>query len=247
MKKLHPAMLAVLMLCATVLSGHRAHPKPTDIYVVLDRSGSMESMAADAIGGFNRFLADQQGSKHSGRITMSLFQFDDEYECVFERTAVVKVEPLTDETFVPRGMTALLDAIGRTIEHARAERISGHKLIFVILTDGEENHSTEFDHQQINRMISDRQEAGVPFVFLAANQDAIQTASQLGISAATSLTFTGSTVGIAIDAASGLVDDAVSLTDITDGIVDHLSFTDEQREEAAGETDDGGEEDNEDN
>ncbi|MGO9712554.1 MAG: VWA domain-containing protein, partial [Polyangiaceae bacterium] len=85
----------------------------THITVVLDRSGSMSSVAADAVGGFNTFLAQQQ--KLPGAATMTLVQFDHEYQVVHEALNLRDVVPLTKETFVPRGQTALYDAVGRAV------------------------------------------------------------------------------------------------------------------------------------
>lgn len=107
-----------------------------------------------------------------------------------------QVPPLTHETFVPRGMTALLDAIGRTINTtgerlaAMAEEQRPGKVIFVILTDGQENTSREMTLEQINQMITRQTEVyNWDFVFIGANQDAIQTGSQLGIGAGNSLSY----------------------------------------------------------
>ena len=87
--------------------------KYTQIIVVLDRSGSMHHIKADTIGGFNQFLNEQK--KQKGKAEMSLVLFDDQYEVVFERLDIQTIVELNDETFVPRGTTALLDAIGKTI------------------------------------------------------------------------------------------------------------------------------------
>ncbi len=89
----------------------------THITLVLDRSGSMESMRGDAIGGFNTFLKDQQAAP--GIASLTLVQFDDRYEKPYEFAPLPSVEPLTEKTFVPRGSTALLDAVGQAIDQRR--------------------------------------------------------------------------------------------------------------------------------
>lgn len=89
----------------------------TDITVVLDRSGSMSSIADDIIGGLNEFVARQKGVE--GQAHFTLVQFDDEYEVVHFRVPIGEVPTLTRKTYVPRGSTALLDAIGRTVNEVR--------------------------------------------------------------------------------------------------------------------------------
>jgi uncharacterized protein YegL len=158
----------------------------THISFVLDRSGSMQSMLNDAIGGFNAFLAEQQA--FPGEATFTLAQFDNIYELIYPFANLQDVKPLTKETFVPRGSTALLDAIGKCIietgKHLAAtpEPARPEKVLFVILTDGEENSSREFDLHKINELITHQQDVYQwQFIFLAANQDAIASASRLGI------------------------------------------------------------------
>jgi hypothetical protein len=122
-----------------------ATTKTTEIAVILDRSGSMESIANDAIGGFNAFVDSQR--RQPGEARMSLVLFDDRYEVPIKSQPLAKVPLLTRQTFVPRGSTALLDAIGRTIKRmtdAFAARPAANRpdtIIVAILTDGEENAS----------------------------------------------------------------------------------------------------------
>ncbi len=172
----------------------------TDINIVLDRSGSMQSIKNDTIGGFNAFLEAQKTVP--GEASISLVQFDNVYEVVYQARALGDAPELTATTFVPRGSTALLDAIGRAI-NATGERLAAmaeadrpSKVIFVILTDGYENASQEFTAAQINQMIQHQRDAYQwEFVFLGANQDAITTASQLGIQAGNAMSYAASPVG----------------------------------------------------
>jgi hypothetical protein len=171
----------------------------TDITIVLDRSGSMEAVADDTIGGFNRFLLDQKQAPGDGVFT--LVQFDHEYEFVHRAAPLAGVQPLTRKTFVPRGHTALLDAIGRTLNDT-FERLSKtdesqlpDSVIFVILTDGHENASREFSRETVFRQISQRREQGWNFVFLGANQDAIESGAGLGINAGSSLSYAANARG----------------------------------------------------
>jgi hypothetical protein len=172
----------------------------THITIVLDRSGSMCAVAGDTIGGFNKFLADQKAVP--GFATLTLAQFDHEYEIVHNSKPVAEVPPLDDKTFVPRGNTALLDAIGRTIV-ATGATLAGMpedqrpaKVVFVIITDGQENASREYTRAKVLEMITHQRETYAwEFVFLGANQDAIAAGSSLGISVANSLTYASNAVG----------------------------------------------------
>lgn len=172
----------------------------TDITVVLDRSGSMQHGAEDTIGGFNKFLDDQKAAP--GTATISLHQFDHEFDTVINAKDIKVAEHLSSKTFVPRGQTALLDAIGRSIkdtgsrlensaEHDRAE-----KVVFVIITDGMENASHEFSHSQIREMIEHQKTwYSWEFVFLGAELDAKAVASSMGISGANAMATAGNAIG----------------------------------------------------
>lgn len=168
----------------------------TEIIAIIDRSGSMVTIANDAIGGFNTFLADQQQVPGEARMTLALF--DDKFEYVYAGKPLSEAEPLTGKTFVPRGGTALLDAIGRTLNEQGA-RIKGdnwaEKVIVCILTDGGENQSREFKHDQIKTMVKHAEEHGWSFVFLAANQDAFAAGASYGISAAHTMAFAANATG----------------------------------------------------
>jgi Mg-chelatase subunit ChlD len=160
----------------------------TDIVVVLDRSGSMASIVDDTIGGFNAFVDRQK--KGEGHARLTLVEFDHEYTVVYERKDIHDVPQLDQRTYVPRGNTALLDAIGRTIIAIRGaiavDRPSEQPahVVFVIITDGMENSSSEFTRSQILEMIRAHQEEGWEFLFFGANQDAIGEAASMGIDAA---------------------------------------------------------------
>ncbi len=166
----------------------------TDITMVLDRSGSMADICLDTIGGFNTFL---QGQKEiAEKATFSLIQFDHEYTPICIGIPIEHVPPLNSKTYVPRGSTALLDAIGQTIV-TTGERLSSikeeerpDKILFVILTDGLENASTKFSESSIRHMIEDQKNTWKwEFLFIGANQDAILTGSNMGIDADSSLTY----------------------------------------------------------
>lgn len=169
-----------------------------EIICITDRSGSMASIKADVIGGFNSFLADQKTVPGEARITFA--QFDDKYEVVYQATPLADAPELTSATFTPRGSTALMDAIGRTM-NVQGERITkenwAEKVIVCIITDGGENSSCEFTQPQIKTMIEHAQKNDWSFIFLAANQDAFAVGAGYGISGATTANFTASAAGTA--------------------------------------------------
>lgn len=172
----------------------------TLIAVVLDRSGSMGSCRADTIGGFNTFLAEQR--KEPGEALITLTQFDDVYDVVYSKQNIKHTADLTEATYVPRGGTALLDAIGRTINDigsqlkATSEAERPGKVIFVIITDGEENTSREYNRKRVFDMIThQREKYSWEFVYLGANQDAIAAATNLGVQASNAANYHASGIG----------------------------------------------------
>lgn len=172
----------------------------TDITIVLDRSGSMLNVQTDTIGGFNAYIESQR--QLPGECVVSLVQFDDQYEPLYSSKSVKDVPLLTTETFVPRGWTALLDAIGRTINETgrrlagMAENQRPEKVLFVILTDGIENASKEFTRQKVFEMIGHQRSTYLwDFVFIGANQNAIQTGGSLNIGANSSMTYAANAIG----------------------------------------------------
>lgn len=169
-----------------------------EIICITDRSGSMSSIKADVIGGFNSFLADQKTVPGEARMTFA--QFDDKYEVVYEAKPLSEAPELTSATFTPRGSTALMDAIGQTmnVQGARiAKENWAEKVIVCIITDGGENTSREFTQPQIKTMIEHAQKNEWSFIFLAANQDAFAVGAGYGISGATTANFAASAVGTA--------------------------------------------------
>ena len=158
----------------------------TDITLVVDRSGSMSNVKEDAEGGVNSFITSQ--AKEPGEALLTLVQFDTEYEFVHKGVPIAEVPAYE---LHPRGMTALLDAVGRGINET-GERLAGINesdrpglVIFVVMTDGLENSSREFSKSQLKEMV-DRQQRGYnwQFTFLGANQDAFAEAGDMGFHAA---------------------------------------------------------------
>ncbi len=168
----------------------------THVSIILDRTGSMESIRDDTIGGFNVFLDEQR--QQPGSATLTLVQFDTQnpYEIVHQFKPIQEIPELTRQTFVPRASTPLLDALGRGIndldkcltEMDETQRPS--KVILVIITDGQENSSREFRNDQIIKMIQQKQKQdGWQFVFLSADLASIGDAQAYGFKAASSMTY----------------------------------------------------------
>lgn len=147
----------------------------TEIIVVLDRSGSMSSILTGTIEGFNTFLKEQKNA--AGEAFMTLVQFDDQYQIDYKSVNVKHLEGLNTNNFVPRGSTALHDAIGKTINETKTDK----PVVFVIITDGLENASREFRAPQIKALIEQKTKEGWKFVYLGANQDAVLVGESMGI------------------------------------------------------------------
>ncbi|MBP3737315.1 MAG: VWA domain-containing protein [Lachnospiraceae bacterium] len=173
-----------------------------EVVFILDRSGSMAGLEADTIGGFNSTLKKQK--EEPGTVLWSTVLFDDRHEVVHDRVLIGKVRELTEDTYYVRGCTALLDAIGRAVQHignvhkyARPEDVPDRTL-FVITTDGMENASHEYTYAQIRRMIGQKtKKDGWEFLFLGANMDAVNVAGRMGIRREHSATFLNDERGIA--------------------------------------------------
>jgi len=172
----------------------------TELVFVLDRSGSMHGLVSDTIGGFNALIEKQK--KEPGACVVTTALFDDRYELLHDRVPLASIRPMTEREYFARGNTALLDAIGRTIDkivralHGIVEEARSKKVLFVIMTDGLENASREYSAARIRDMVSRQQESqGWEFLFLGANMDAISVASHVGIAADRSVTYRADRAG----------------------------------------------------
>ncbi len=166
-------------------------PNLTHIYVLLDRSGSMQSIVEDTVGGFDAFIAEQR--QGSGECRVTLAQFDDDYEEVYADLPVADVPSLVLQ---PRGTTALLDSVARLINDAgrRLEALPEDRrpgtVIVGIMTDGLENASREWTHPQVKQLI-ERQTNDYQwqFLYLGADQDAVEVGMSIGVGAGHSVTY----------------------------------------------------------
>ena len=203
----------------------------TDITMVIDRSGSMESIRTDAEGGVNTFVDSQKSEP--GEALLTLVQFDTAYEFVHKGVPIGSVPRFK---LVPRGSTALLDAVGRAINEtgARLAAIEETRrpglVVFVIVTDGAENSSKEFTREKIRQMIEHQQSVYKwQFTFLAANQDAFAEGSTLGIDQAGIANFTAANVGEAWGSAAKKMSRMRKA--MSDGNTVDNNFTEEERKE----------------
>ncbi len=160
----------------------------TELVFILDKSGSMAGLEADTIGGYNSMLEKQQ--KEPGEAVVTTVLFDNEYELLHDRINIKGIAPITEKEYFVGGTTALLDAIGKTInkianaQKHTSESLRADKVLFVITTDGMENASREYSYDKMKKMIEmQKEKSDWEFIFLGANIDAIETAEKFGISA----------------------------------------------------------------
>ena len=146
-----------------------------DIIFLLDRSGSMSGSENNTINSYNSYLSKQKKNKYLTKITTILF--DDQYEILFNRENIKEVKYLTNKEYYVRGCTALYDAIGKTINFY--SRQIKNKVLFIIITDGLENASREFDKLRIKQLIQNH--PNWEFIYLGANIDTYSEATKIGI------------------------------------------------------------------
>lgn len=181
----------------------------TFICLVVDKSGSMSSIKKDTIGGFNEFLESQK--KVEGEALISLVLFDTSYNVVYENIPIQNAAPLNESTYIPNGGTALYDAFGQAMKSMRKriqelpEEEQPEKVLFAVLTDGEENSSCIRNKEGMRKYTKEKifekvkryqDEDDWGFIFLGANQDAYQVGSGLGFAANNTVTYKASSKGM---------------------------------------------------
>lgn len=191
----------------------------TEMIFILDRSGSMESLTEETIGGFNSLIEKQKEEPGEARVTTVLF--DDKYELLHDHTPVQEIQRLTRKEYYARGCTALLDAVGITIDRVGGrlaetpEEERPGRVVMVITTDGYENASRRYSRSQIQDMI--RRQTDVykwKFMFLGANMDAVSEADSMGIRPCMAATYSPSAAGVrSVFSAVGRMLDVMKLND----------------------------------
>ncbi|HAB67539.1 MAG TPA: VWA domain-containing protein [Firmicutes bacterium] len=162
-----------------------------DVVFLLDRSGSMSNCTEDTIGGYNSYLEKERKNKFKTNITTILF--DDKYDVLYSREDVKNVNNLTNKEYYARGCTALLDAIGKTINDI-STKVKDNKVLFIITTDGLENASKEYDKKKIKSLIKKHKDW--EFIYLGANIDSYAEGSSIGIKTSNISNYTKSKKGI---------------------------------------------------
>ena len=172
-------------------------PAPIHLAVVLDRSGSMASIAEDMVGGFNTFLDEQRSKPGQCSVTLAQFDSQDPFEVLVDGMPLAEVTDLDRSTYVPRATTPLLDAVGRMIARADARLAANpdEDQVVLIITDGLENASHEFDLPTVRSLSEARQEQGWAFVFIGADQDAFAEGARIGAAQANRVQWDKSTEG----------------------------------------------------
>lgn len=175
----------------------------TEIIFILDRSGSMEGLEADTIGGFNSMMRKQ--ASEPGDALVSTLLFDNDVEVIHDRLNIKDVPEITSKEYYVRGCTALLDAVGGAIKHismihkyARKEDIP-EKTLFIITTDGMENASRLYSYDDVRSMVEhQKSKHGWEFIFLGANIDAAAEASRYGIDSSMAVNYNCDSEGVGI-------------------------------------------------
>lgn len=211
-----------------------ANQNLSHLVFLLDRSGSMQSIKSDVIGGFHAFLAEQRAT--DGECAVTLAQFDDVYEVVYRGIPLAQVPPLE---LSPRGCTALLDSMGKLIidtaaeVDALAEEQKPGTVVVAIMTDGHENASVEWQRPAIKALVEQQtNDHGWEFLYMGADQDAVEVGKGLGVKAEQSITYGRGKSREVWAAASGNVR-AYRGAKLVDPVAAMPAFTDEQRTELA--------------
>lgn len=175
--------------------------EPVQIICILDRSGSMHALVKDTIGGYNSFLEKQK--QNPGKAEVTTILFDDKYEVISEAVDINEAKNLTSEEYFARGSTALLDAVGKTItstlDKMEKEKIcpAKRRVLIMIMTDGLENASLEYDKATIKKLIDlTTKEYDWSYIFIGANIDSVSEANSIGITAKHAMNYSHNRDGV---------------------------------------------------
>lgn len=174
-----------------------------DVIFIVDNSGSMSGLEKDTLGGFNSVLQQQKQFDADDQVFITTLLFNSQYHYLHQRVPLEKVSPLSEKEYQVGGMTALLDAMGDGISKLKqqidlAEQAQGeHRVLCVVITDGEENSSREYTHSQIKNLVENRQNKDKwEFLFLGANIDAFSAAKNIGITTDSTMQYTATSKGL---------------------------------------------------
>ena len=197
------------------------------VHVVLDRSGSMQSIKDDTIGAFNEYVSTL--AKDAPKSHLSLTIFDSQsVDTIVDNSPIADVKPLDGNTYQPRGGTPLFDAIGKTVGLLAAA--DGKNKALVIITDGQENASREYRRETIKSLLTEKQDKDNWLVlYLGANQDAFAEGAMFGTKAGTTMDYSATGAGMrgmmqSVGAATARYASSGSLT--------VAAFTDDERKAA---------------
>lgn len=176
------------------------------ITVVLDESGSMESLRDEAIGGFNTWLKTTQEALKGRTVYLTVMKFDTEYHPLAILEPLADFKPLTRETYTPDGFTALYDAVASTMTDSEVKaakrKLQIDDWLCVILTDGAENSSREWTMEAISNEIRRREADNWEFIYLSSDSDAWAHGAAIGVSAGSTYSHTPTSQGTAASYAS---------------------------------------------
>lgn len=172
----------------------------TELVIILDRSGSMQPLTSDVIGGYNALIEEQ---KKEGDVRVTTIFFNDKVEFIHQQSDIHSIAPLMGKDYVASGTTALLDAVGEAIAFIKAKQVGlateeqPKNTIFSIMTDGMENASKEYTYSQIKDLIETQKKQGWEFLFQAANIDVAKESNRLGIDPRNAMSFKATSEGVA--------------------------------------------------
>ena len=198
------------------------------VALLLDRSGSMSANKIETISAVNSYI-DKTKEKFKGRFTLT--QFDSESIDIVHDGKIKDIKHLTEESYQPRGMTPLLDAIGKTLDAFKTDGFEN--IVFVIMTDGQENHSREYKLADIRAQLEERRRIGWQVSYLGTNVDAFHEGAQLGIARGQTMNYAGAHASATMAAYSSS-NDVNALRQVKGVETKDADFTDEQRAAAMG-------------
>ncbi len=176
----------------------------TELVYILDRSGSMSGLEQDTIGGYNSLLERQKQT--AGEVFITTVLFDDRVELLHDRLPLAEILPMTEKEYFVRGSTALLDAVGLTIQKIKSHQAmlpkeqQAGKVLFVITTDGQENASREYTYATVQQLIRHQKDTqGWEFLFMGANIDAVKEAARFGIQKDRATQFISDNEGVSLN------------------------------------------------